>query len=761
MQPQNHDIAEQPATNRGAVASEASSSWVKQLFRRLSIRQKIGFGYGLAIGVAIIGTTAGQILGEHYERRAYKQYQLASEEEHILKEMKIAVLEARSHQQQMIPLMQDHKLYKQEHTHFLNYIGQINKVFSEIKYYVNKNSTIDPDIALVQEWLKTYDGTAEAYSQQIELVLKRIDSANLQPGTVPAAQRQLLEFTNSEVALKFDRLSDDLTDLIEAAHKEEHEAEEALDKAEALQTQIINLSLLVSLVTAAALAFYTSRAIARPLEAVTKVAQKATEEANFNLQAPVTTADEIGVLATSFNNLIRRVAEYTQELETARQTLEARVEERTAALHESESRLYSILNSLQDVVWSTTVDNFTLLYQNPAGAILYGRSLEDFFDNPFIWQEAIYPEDRDYVALHSQKLREVGSYEMDYRIVRPNGEVRWTHNRAWMIYDNNGTPIRIDGMITDITDRKQAEAALQQAEARARQQASQLEQALSELRQTQSQLIQTEKMSSLGQMVAGVAHEINNPVNFIHGNIDHVTNYFQDLLNLISLYQQRLPSTDAEIADEIEAIDFDFLIEDLPKTLESMKIGTDRIRQIVLSLRNFSRLDEAEVKSVNIHEGIDSTLLILNHRIKQGIEVFKHYGDVPLVKCYPAQINQVFMNILNNAIDALFEQPNQTSKQIVIQTEVVNAVEVMVRIKDNGPGISAEAKNKLFDPFFTTKAVGKGTGLGLSICYQIVEKHGGKIEVVSEPGQGTEFAIALPIQPRRSPSVVNAAAASS
>jgi signal transduction histidine kinase len=190
--------------------------------------------------------------------------------------------------------------------------------------------------------------------------------------------------------------------------------------------------------------------------------------------------------------------------------------------------------------------------------------------------------------------------------------------------------------------------------------------------------------------------------------------------------------------------------EDLPKMLSSMKMGTDRIRQIVLSLRNFSRLDEAAMKSVDIHEGIDSTLLILNSRLKQGIEITKKYGDLPLVECYPAQLNQVFMNILSNAIDALLEQVEQPVKQIVIHTETVtpenNIPSVLVRICDNGPGVPPEIRAKLFEAFFTTKPVGKGTGLGLAICYQIVEKHGGRIEVISQVGQGTEFAIALPIQ---------------
>ncbi|BAZ30883.1 multi-sensor signal transduction multi-kinase [Cylindrospermum sp. NIES-4074] len=287
-----------------------------------------------------------------------------------------------------------------------------------------------------------------------------------------------------------------------------------------------------------------------------------------------------------------------------------------------------------------------------------------------------------------------------------------------------------------------------------------LQETLEELKITQSQLIQTEKMSSLGQMVAGIAHEINNPVSFIHGNLTHIDKYTQDLLAFIKLYYEIYPNTAPELDEFMANIDFDFLKEDMPITLASMKSGTQRIREIVLTLRNFSRLDEAEMKPVNIHEGIDSTLLILQSRlqVKPGypdIEVIKDYGDLPNVECYAGQLNQVFMNIIVNAIDSLnkfnqertvAEMSNNPSK-IIIRTHLINPNWVAISIKDNGTGMSTVVKQKLFDPFFTTKPVGGGTGLGLSISYQIVvDKHHGKIECISEPEKGAEFVIEIPLR---------------
>ncbi len=303
-------------------------------------------------------------------------------------------------------------------------------------------------------------------------------------------------------------------------------------------------------------------------------------------------------------------------------------------------------------------------------------------------------------------------------------------------------------------DESMAEAALRQSEALLQKKAKDLEETLGELRRTQSKLIQSEKMSSLGRMVAGIAHEINNPVSFIYGNITPANVYAEDLIRIIELYQKHYPNPIEEIETEIEAVELDFIKEDFIQLLTSMKYGTQRIKEIVLLLRNFARLDEAECKQVDIHEGIDSTLLILNHRLKLKlnnleIEVIKEYSSLPKIDCYPGQLNQVFMNILANAIDELEEKVKKNNNfipQIRISTKISDNNQIVIHIYDNGSGIPLSIQSKLFDPFFTTKVVGKGTGLGLSISYQIiVDKHHGKLYYQSPPGEGAEFIIEIPI----------------
>jgi signal transduction histidine kinase/PAS domain-containing protein len=313
----------------------------------------------------------------------------------------------------------------------------------------------------------------------------------------------------------------------------------------------------------------------------------------------------------------------------------------------------------------------------------------------------------------------------------------------------------------------QVAIAIQQAElyqqsriatAQALTQAQQLEQTLHQLQKTQAHLVQSEKMSSLGQLVAGVAHEINNPVSFIYGNLAHATGYAQDILNLIELYQYHYSNPTAEIQSEIEEIDLEFLIEDLPKLLDSMKLGAERLCEIVAALRNFSHITDVDIQAVDLHEGLESTLMILHNRLKASgkhpeIQVIREYGDIPKVECYAGQMNQVFMNLLVNAIDAIDEKNQMRSPEeikanpsfIHVQTKLLNDNEVAIRIADNGLGMTEEVKAKLFDPFFTTKPLGSGTGLGLSISYQIVvEKHSGKLYCSSQVGKGTEFVIQLP-----------------
>ena len=590
---------------------KASLTAINRFISRLSIAQKINSGYSLAIGIAVLGTTGGMICGDYYQKQAFQALTLADEQQHFLRDLEYSVQAVQSHPKRLISVLGDSIWFEYETAKFLKDVDVVKKVIAELDLFSEEHS---PELAVnsaeLKELLKGYTTATDSYSQLLKSFWQEVPPSSLKPDEVKEAQQQVLDLIRGDKAVKldvkFERLSESLSLMMQVAKAQEREAYINFNRAEKLRVQIMLGSMLVSVAIAIFLAIFTSRAIALPLQAVTTVAKTITQQANFDLQVPVTTEDEVGTLAKSINQLVEWVAEYTHELELGRQTLEQRVEERTEELT---------------------------------------------------------------AALH-------------------------------------------------------------------------------ELKHAQTQLIQTEKMSSLGNMVAGIAHEINNPVNFIHGNLEYANQYIIDLLKLIRLYQQEYPQPTEVIAEEIADIELDFLREDLLKLLESMKIGSERIRQIVLSLRNFSRLDEAQMKLVDIHEGIDNTLLILNSRLKQGIEVVKNYGELPEIECYPAQLNQVFMNIIVNAIDALEESWDNSKKgknlQILIQTQKLDSSQILVRICDNGPGISPAIQSKLFDPFFTTKEPGKGTGIGLAICYQIMEKHRGKIEVISSLGAGAEFAIALP-----------------
>ncbi|MBW4439898.1 MAG: PAS domain-containing protein [Plectolyngbya sp. WJT66-NPBG17] len=322
------------------------------------------------------------------------------------------------------------------------------------------------------------------------------------------------------------------------------------------------------------------------------------------------------------------------------------------------------------------------------------------------------------------------------------------------LFDEQGQAFAIGGIATDITELKRTKKILEEAneelERRVTERTSELSQrneeleaTLLNLNQTQTQLIQSEKMSGLGQLVAGIAHEINNPVNFIHGNLRHADSYTNDLLTLIQLYQKHYSTPIAEIQNAIDEIDLNFLIADIPDVFASMRTGTTRIQSIVQSLRSFSRLDEAELKTSDLHDGIEQTLTLLQHRLKsQKIKVTKHYGTVSPIQCYAGQLNQAWMNLMSNAIDAV-DAVEQRTIEICTKQHFDQTVEV--RIRDTGVGIAAEIRSRIFDPFFTTKPVGKGTGMGLALCYKtIVEQHHGSINCCSISPQGTEFVIKIP-----------------
>jgi len=419
----------------------------------------------------------------------------------------------------------------------------------------------------------------------------------------------------------------------------------------------------------------------------------------------------------------------------------------------SEKYHRDLIQSLQEIIFECDVSG-NIDFLNRAWEKILGHSIQEVMGRSIL--DFIDPRDQPLLTNIFNHQAQLTTSRLELRFFDSDGNTTWLE----MSFRENSNQ-KFSGSLVNITDRKNTEILQQELnetlESRVRQRTNELMQSNQELRltleklqKTQSQLIQAEKMSSLGQLIAGIAHEINNPISFIYGNLNFIKDYSLSLLEGINLFRTHYPDPKPEIVEWTETADLAFLEEDLPKTLDSIELGAERVREIILSLKSFSRTDEQGLKLVDIHQGLDDTLLILQNRLREdsGIEILKEYGCTEKIQCYPGQINQVFLNILANAIDALDNsaQPN-LSKKIVISTGLIKKNKwVRISVTDNADGISEAVQSRIFDPFFTTKPIGKGTGMGMAISYQIItEKHGGYLKCVSQEMSGSQFLIDIPI----------------
>ncbi|MEL6492748.1 MAG: ATP-binding protein [Cyanobacteria bacterium J06621_3] len=629
-----------------------SVSFPKSLLKP-DIRLRLALGSVLAIAIATIGIQLGQkISDKRVKQPAQRQLEAAYQQTGQLSELQKKMLSTKG---MLLAYIKRPEL-------LIIYGYQLTNRAEQLQYLLDQLAADAGNVELglpasdgaiaqlssqqtqqqeIDRWLTTCQDVGIRYEQALTRLLAQPDPARAEALSNSYLQTQLIDFMGSDAVSQLESCSLSLEELAARNQDIVLQASYSLEDATQLQSRITYLSLLGSLLAAVALALYNSWLIARPLKAVSQVAQRVSDESNFDLQAPVYTQDEVGVVAESLNKLIRTVRHLLAEQQVAQNRLEQ-----------------------------------------------YNQTLEST------------------VQLRTREIY---------------------------------------------------------------QQKEQLEETVKDLHEAQSQLIQAEKMSGLGQLVAGIAHEINNPVNFIHGNLKHAEAYFQDLTEAIALYAQHTTPNET-LQTELDDIDIEFIVEDTTKLLQSMRIGTERIREIVLSLRNFSRLDESDRKTADLHEGIDSTLLILNHRLaatpkRPTISIVNYYAELPPIECFPSQLNQVFMNIIANAIDAFESQPNSVDSrqlassvpekkcfnpQITISTRQVDDNRVQIAIADNGSGIPEAVQQRIFEPFFTTKDVGKGTGMGLSISYKIItERHQGSLICESVVGKGTTFLIELPIRANR------------
>lgn len=570
----------------------------QSLLQRCRIGSKISLGYAIALGISTLGTVIGVVVGGQIQQRVEAELRILRRVEDQTLALQLTVLDVRSNEQRLMTQLMRPDI---PFPYSLSKL-RINQAQVSLSIFEDAISDIEENEQL---WGKRGTGVAAYLEGQTHYVTNYLDQIEALIGDEfalssqrnPEAIEQALQaMVVSDTTRRLDEFASQLNELLIITQNLEQASNRKLEQAEALRLQILIGSMAVSGLLAIFFATYTSRAIARPIRAVTEFAYQVTEDGNFDQQLPVTTSDETGVLAYSLNQLVGRVKDL---LLAQRESLERQ-------------------NQLQ-----------------------------------------------------------------------------------------------------------------------------------------KEQLVQAEKMSSLGRMLAGIAHEINNPVNFMYGNLAHTTSYVSDLFRLIRAYEAEIQEPSDRVAQIVREIDLPFLEQDLPKVLKSMQVGADRTRQIVLGLKNFSRMDDDVPQSVDLKACIESTLLILNNRIKNGVRVVREYEDIPLLEGYSGLLYQVFMNLLSNALDALEEQKASSPKVAVGYWEPTLTItlrheggdRITATIADNGCGIAEEKLARIFDEFYTSKPVGVGTGLGLSITREIVEKkHNGSIRCLSQRGQGATFIVSLPIR---------------
>ena len=467
------------------------------------------------------------------------------------------------------------------------------------------------------------------------------------------------------------------------------------------------------------LAIFVARKQIQPLETLKEAILKfSTGEESISL--PTDRSDEIGLLAKEFKVMTQKVMLRNKEIQ------------------QSEERFRQFAEHINDVFWVTSADGGQVVYASPAFESIWGISREKLYQDPNLWREVIHFEDINSVIGPGLKMCGLEENEEEFRIIRPDNKIVWINNRAYTVKDEKGEIVRILGVAKDITSKKEFEHQLNS-------QNKELKEANAKLQEAQNQLLQSEKMASVGQLAAGVAHEINNPAGYVNSNICTLKEYTQNIFKLLSKYEDNVPCLSSEKIEEIDnikrEIEYEYLKTDVNDLISESLEGLSRLKNIVQDLKDFSRVDQAEWQWADIHQGIDSTLNIVHNELKYKADVIKDYGNLPEVECIASQINQVVMNMLVNAAHAIDERGS-----ITIQTGMNGNDWIWVKIADTGKGISKENIRKIFDPFFTTKPVGEGTGLGMSLSYSIIERHAGNIEVESEIGKGTTFTINIPVK---------------